>query len=219
MGQTDSPEHEGHPAISVEEVLSAYAQGVFPMTDPATGDVRWYTADPRGVLELDNLRVPRSLAKRLRRGDYLITFDQAFDQVIAGCARITPKRPDTWIGPAIIDVYTQLHRLGLAHSVEAWKHDPSEEDSSTPSRRLVGGLYGVALAGAFFGESMFSRADDASKVCVVKLAERLRERGFSLFDIQMVTPVTALLGATEIPAKEYLQRLNTALLMGERWGG
>ncbi|MCC7406972.1 MAG: leucyl/phenylalanyl-tRNA--protein transferase [Phycisphaeraceae bacterium] len=218
MGQTDSPEHNSQAAITIEEVLSAYAQGVFPMADPATGDVRWYTADPRGILELDNLRVPRSLAKRLRRGDYLVTFDQAFSDVIAGCAQTTPKRPDTWISPAIIDLYTQLHHLGLAHSVEAWQ-PASTDDPTSPSRRLVGGLYGVALAGAFFGESMFSRANDASKVCVVKLAERLRERGFSLFDIQMVTPVTALLGATEIPAKEYLQRLDAALQLGERWGG
>lgn len=216
MAKADTNQQPGASPLAAEEVISAYMQGVFPMTDPADGQVRWYTADPRGVLELDKLHVPRSLAKRLRRGDYVVTFDEAFDQVIAGCAEATPQRPDTWIGPAIIDVYTQLHCLGAAHSVEAWRI--SSTGGQEVSRQLVGGLYGVALGGAFFGESMFSRASDASKVCVVKLSERLREKGFGLFDIQMVTPVTASLGASEIPAKEYLRRLNVALRVGERWG-
>jgi leucyl/phenylalanyl-tRNA--protein transferase len=180
-------------------LLEAYAQGVFPMAD-ASGRIDWYTADPRGILEHDDLRVSRSLRSVIRRKMFAVRVDTAFEHVMRGCA--APRHGDegTWISGEFVRTYTQLHRHGLAHSVEAW------QDGA-----LVGGLYGVSIGGAFMGESMFSRVANASKVCLVVLVARLRERGYILHDTQMVTPHMASMGATLIPRDAYLERLQRAL--------
>jgi leucyl/phenylalanyl-tRNA--protein transferase len=178
-------------------VLRAYTLGVFPMGVPG-GGVQWFTADPRCIIELDGLRISRSLRKIIHRGVFEIRVNSDFDAVIAGCA----ARPvhQRWITPAIMRIYRALHRAGYAHSVEAWRDG-----------RLAGGLYGVALGGAFFGESMFHRVSDASKVALAALVRRMIERGFVLLDSQWMTPHLQRLGAIEIPAEEYLRRLNEAL--------
>jgi leucyl/phenylalanyl-tRNA---protein transferase len=166
------------------------------------GSVNFYTIDPRGVLELDALHIPRTLQRTVRRGLYQIRFNHAFAEVVRGCA----DRDSTWISPAIVDVYTRLRELGIAHSVEAYQGD-----------RLCGGLYGLALGGAFVGESMFARAPDASKVCVVALVERLRERGFVLLDCQDKTAHMERFGAVHIPLATYLERLHAALPLQRRF--
>jgi leucyl/phenylalanyl-tRNA---protein transferase len=183
-------------------VINAYAQGIFPMADHF-GKIRWYAPDPRAILEHENLYVSRSLRTTLRKRDYEVTLDANFEQVMRRCA----EREDTWINELFISTYTQLHYLGLAHSVEAWQDG-----------ELVGGLYGVSLGGAFMGESMFSRATDASKVCLVALVEHLKERGFVLHDVQYWTPHLASLGVTEIPRKHYERRLRAALQLVCSWG-
>lgn len=191
--------------------MRTYCAGAFPMADGRTGDVHWYRPDPRAILPLDgSLHVPRSLAKRVRAGRFRITRDQSFERVIRACAEPRPKHPDTWINDDIIGVYVRLHRLGFAHSVEAW-------DAHSPDAALVGGLYGVALGGAFFGESMFSRATDASKVCLVHLVEHLRARGFTLLDTQFTNEHLVQFGVQEIPGDEYLRRLEAALSMDVTW--
>ncbi|MBM3463987.1 MAG: leucyl/phenylalanyl-tRNA--protein transferase [Armatimonadetes bacterium] len=167
------------------------------MADPA-GRVRWYTADPRAILELDDLHVPQSLRKTIKRGIYEIRVNTSFRRVMQGCA----ARSRTWISRSIIDAYSALHERGWAHSVEAWRDGA-----------LQGGLYGLAMGGAFFGESMFAAAPDASKVCVVALVERLRARGYVLLDCQELTNHMARFGATLIPAEVYLRRLRAALRM------
>jgi leucyl/phenylalanyl-tRNA--protein transferase len=156
----------------------------------------WWSPDPRGVLPLEGLRVSRSLRRSCRR--FEVRVDTAFEAVIDGCA--DPSRTGRWITPAIRDAYVELHRLGWAHSVEAWDADG-----------LAGGLYGVAIGGLFAGESMFSLRTDASKAALVGLVERLREGGASLLDIQWVTPHLASLGAVEVPRRTYLDRLAEAL--------
>jgi len=177
-------------------VLYGYSIGFFPMADP-DGQIHWYSPDPRAVFELDGLRIPRSLRKTLRRNVFEIRVDTAFEQVIRACA----DRPEgTWISAEIRDLYVRLHQMGFAHSVEAWKDG-----------QLAGGLYGVALRGAFFGESMFYRVTDASKVALVALVERLRRRGYALLDTQWITPHLRRLGAVEIPRREYLRRLRDAM--------
>ena len=160
------------------------------------GDVQLYTIDPRGVLELDAVHIPRSLERTIRRGTYEIRVNQAFESVIRGCA----DRTSTWINESIIKVYTRLHELGVVHSVEAWRDG-----------ELCGGLYGLSLGAAFIGESMFARTPDASKVCVVALVERLRERGYLLLDCQDKTAHMERFGAIHIPAADYLGRLDVAL--------
>jgi leucyl/phenylalanyl-tRNA---protein transferase len=172
-----------------------YRGGAFPMADPF-GRVEFYRSDPRAILELENLRVTKSLARVIRRGVYDVRVDEDFGAVIRACA----DRKETWINAEIIHAYTELHRRGNAHSVEAYKDG-----------KLVGGLYGVSLGGAFMGESMFTRARDASKVCFVYLVERLKERGFVLLDCQIQNEHLRSLGATEIPEREYLRRLRGAL--------
>ncbi len=184
-------------------IINAYAQGIFPMADHS-GRIRWYAPDPRAILEHENLHVSRSLHATLRKGIYEVRMDTSFEKVMRYCA----ERVDTWINEAFITAYTQLHYAGLAHSVEAWK-----------SGLLVGGLYGVSLGGAFMGESMFSRATDASKVCLVVLVEHLKARGYVLHDVQFWTPHLATLGVTEIPRKVYERRLKEALRLKCRWGG
>jgi leucyl/phenylalanyl-tRNA--protein transferase len=176
-------------------LVSAYAQGIFPMADER-GKLSWYAPDPRAILEHTNLRISRSLRATMRKGIYEVRMDTAFEQVMRSCA----AREETWINEEFIKTYTYLHTLGLAHCVEAWRDN-----------QLVGGLYGVSLGGAFMGESMFSRATDASKVCLVHLVLRLAARGYILHDTQFTTPHLISLGVTEIPRSLYEQRLLQAL--------
>jgi leucyl/phenylalanyl-tRNA--protein transferase len=182
-------------------VITAYAQGIFPMAD-ADGAIHWYAPDPRAILEHGHLHISRSLRATLRKGLYEIRMDTAFEAVMRGCA----ARQETWITEAFITAYTRLHVAGLAHSVEAWQHG-----------KLVGGLYGVALRAAFMGESMFSLAPDASKVCLVALVERLKARGYLLHDTQFLTPHLHSLGVTQIPRAVYEQRLRVALQTPCTW--
>ena len=182
--------------ITPELILRAYCAGIFPMAD-ASGRISWYSPDPRCIIELDGLRVHRSLRQVIRRGTFETRVNGDFRAVVAACA----DRPGgTWISPGIRRLYTALHEAGYAHSVEAWREG-----------RLAGGLYGVAIGGAFFGESMFYSERDASKVALVALVERMRQRGFVLLDVQWQTPHLARLGAVEIPREEYLRRLAGAI--------
>lgn len=187
--------------IPAELLISAYASGWFPMA-VKEGEIRWFSPDPRGIIPLDAFHVSGRLARVVRRGLFRIRIDTAFEKVIRGCAEAERDRddPGTWISEEIIQSYVVLHRRGLAHSVEAWRAD-----------RLAGGLYGVALGGAFFGESMFHRETDASKVALVALVERLRSRGYVLLDTQWVTEHLEQFGAVEIRREDYLKRLEAAL--------
>ncbi len=183
--------------LSVPRLLLAYRSGIFPWTvDPIT----WWSPDPRAIFELDGLHVPRSLARVIRKGAFEITVDRAFRRVMQGCAAPAPGRRSTWISPEFIAAYTQLYEQGHAHSLECWQ-----------AGRLVGGIYGVAVGALFAGESMFHRVSNASKIALFHLTEHLRRRGFVLFDIQMLTPVTAQLGGVTIPRNEYLRRLAAAV--------
>ena len=179
--------------FSVSRLLLAYRSGLFPWSDDP---VTWWSPDPRGIFELERFHVPRSLDRVLRSARFRVTVNEAFQAVMEGCAAPGPRRGRTWISDAFVEGYTRLHQAGHAHSVECWIEG-----------QLVGGIYGVAVGGLFAGESMFHRASDASKVALAHLVERLRSRGFGLFDIQMVTPVTRQLGAIEIPREDYLRRL------------
>ncbi len=183
--------------LSVPRLLLAYRSGIFPWTD---SPITWWSPDPRGVLELERLHVPRSLDKVLKKGLFTVTMDRAFREVMQGCAEPAPSRPSTWITPSFIEAYTTLHQAGHAHSVECWQDD-----------RLAGGIYGVCVGGFFAGESMFHRRSNASKVALCHLARHLRARGFRLFDIQMITPVTRQMGASVIPRATYLARLARAV--------
>ncbi|WP_374650477.1 leucyl/phenylalanyl-tRNA--protein transferase [Dongia sp.] len=193
--------------ITPEMLLRAYAIGIFPMAE-ARNDPELYWIDPeqRGILPLDSFHIPRSLKKTVRAGlaggkyGFRVTCDRAFEEVIEGCAAPAPGRGQTWINDTIFDLCRQLFLMGHAHSVEVWRGD-----------ELVGGLYGISLGGAFFGESMFSRATDASKVALVHLMARLRHGGYVLLDTQFVTRHLSRFGAIEIPRDEYRQRLNVAL--------
>jgi leucyl/phenylalanyl-tRNA--protein transferase len=202
---------ESHVDLTPELVVRAYCVGAFPMSDARDGEIRWYSPDPRALLPLEeeSFKVSRSLRRRVNSGCYRVTMNRAFERVIRACAEPRPSEAQTWINDAIIDVYCQLHAAGLAHSVEAWAGEGDPE--------LVGGLYGVSLGGAFFGESMFHRATDASKVCLVKLVEHLRDNGFSLLDVQFVNPHLEQFGVYEISRDEYLERLEQALNSGARW--
>jgi leucyl/phenylalanyl-tRNA---protein transferase len=182
-------------------VVNAYAQGIFPMAN-ADGSISWYAPDPRAILEHANLRLSRSLRATIHKGIYEIRMDTAFEEVMRGCA----ARAETWINASFVAAYTYLHYAGLAHSVEAWQHG-----------RLAGGLYGVALRGAFMGESMFSHVPDASKVCLVALVEHLQGRGYVLHDTQFLTPHLQRLGATEVPRQVYEERLREALALPCSW--
>ena len=189
------------PPFSAELVLAAYARGIFPMAEPG-GPIHWYAPDPRAVFELEALHVSRRLARTVRSGRFSIAVNRDFEGVMRACA----ERPETWINDAIVRVYSDLHRAGHAHSVETYREG-----------RLVGGLYGVSLGGAFMGESMFSRERDASKVALVALVERLKARGFVLLDTQFMTGHLARLGAVYIPLGEYLRRLERAAGLGVRF--
>jgi leucyl/phenylalanyl-tRNA--protein transferase len=187
--------------ITPDLVLRAYRAGLFPMAERRDGE-RLYWLDPelRGVQPLDAFHLPRRLARTVLSDTFEVRCDTAFAEVMHGCAAPTPDRPETWINPEIERLFGALHVMGHAHSVECWQQG-----------RLVGGLYGVALGGAFFGESMFSAARDASKVALVHLVARLRLGGFRLLDTQFVTEHLARFGAIEIPRAEYRRRLLVAL--------
>ena len=177
-------------------LLAAYRSGLFPMSLDHRGEIGWFSPDPRGVIPLDEFHVPKSLVRTMRKQPFEIRMDTAFGEVIRGCS----LRETTWISRRIRKSYEKLHELGYAHSIEAWNGD-----------RLVGGLYGVAIGGAFFGESMFSREADASKIPLVWLVERLKARGFRLLDTQWSTPHLARFGCREIPRDDYLEQLAAAL--------
>ncbi|HEX4567467.1 MAG TPA: leucyl/phenylalanyl-tRNA--protein transferase [Vicinamibacterales bacterium] len=184
--------------IAPETLFQAYASGWFPMA-VSPGEIRWYSPDPRGIIPLDTFHVPRRLSRALRGGRFEIRVDTAFRDVIVACS----KREDAdgnWIDQEIIDSYVNLHALGHAHSVEAWRDGA-----------LAGGLYGVAIGGAFFGESMFHRVADASKAALVALVDRLRMGGFTLLDTQWVTDHLLQFGAIEVPRRRYLRLLDAAI--------
>jgi leucyl/phenylalanyl-tRNA--protein transferase len=183
--------------LSVPRLLLAYRRGIFPWT---VHPITWWSPDPRAILDWDRFRTPRSLAIIVRRETFRITTNRAFTRVIETCAAPAPGRRQTWISPEFIEAYTRLHQQGHAHSLECWLGD-----------ELAGGIYGVAIGGLFAGESMFHRASNASKVALWHLVEHLRTRGFVLFDIQMLTPVTRQVGGIEIPRDEYLRRLARAV--------
>ena len=182
--------------LSPALLLHAYARGIFPWFDDDDGPVLWWSPDPRTVLFPDRMRVSRSLRRRLRREDYAVTFDTAFEQVIAACAAPRGGQNGSWITPAMQAAYTRLHALGFAHSVEAWRDG-----------RLAGGLYGVSLGRMFFGESMFTAQTDASKVALAHLAETLRHWRFELIDCQIDNAHLASLGAEPLPREHFLERL------------
>jgi len=182
-------------------LLRAYALGVFPMAENAhTDDVFWVEPKTRGVLPLDGFHLPRSLARVLKAERFEITADRAFAAVMTGCAEPVATRPDSWINPTIVAGYTALHAQGNAHSVECWADGV-----------LVGGLYGVKLGAAFFGESMFTRVRDASKVALAALVARLRVGGFTLLDTQFLTEHLARFGTVEVPRRVYKVRLASAV--------
>lgn len=185
------------PPITAETLLMAYASGVFPMAESRDDpDIFWVDPKLRGVMPMGGPRLSRSLRRTIRREPFLLTLDEAFDRVVAACA----DRDETWINPSIAALYGELHRAGFAHSLEAWEGE-----------RLVGGVYGVAMGRAFFGESMFSASRDASKVALAHLMATLRRDGFALFDTQFITPHLASLGAVEVTRATYRGRLARAL--------
>ena len=181
--------------LSSARLLAAYRRGIFPWY---SGDepILWWSPDPRMVLYCDELRIPRSLAKSVRNKGYAVTVDRCFDEVLLNCSRTRKDGAGTWLGKDMRRAYLVLHREGQAHSFETWQGE-----------RLVGGLYGVAIGRMFYGESMFSRASDASKVALVALAGELSARAFPLIDCQQRTPLLAALGAREIPRRQFLRRV------------
>ncbi|MGI9500550.1 MAG: leucyl/phenylalanyl-tRNA--protein transferase [Geminicoccaceae bacterium] len=186
--------------LTPELLLCAYASGIFPMADDRDDPaIQWIDPHHRGVIPLDRYHVPRSLRKVIRQQRFEIRVDTAFESVITTCAECQPDRPRTWLNDQLIELYCTLHERRYAHCVECWLDD-----------RLVGGVYGLSLGGAFFGESMFSRARDASKVALVDLIERLNEGGYSLLDTQFVTDHLTRFGAIQIPRETYLRRLQQA---------
>jgi len=183
--------------LSAPRLLLAYRSGIFPWTaDPVT----WWSPDPRAIFELDRFHVSRSLARAIRAQDFQITINKAFREVMEGCAAPARGRRTTWISREFIEAYTVLHQLGHAQSLECWQGDV-----------LAGGIYGVSIGGFFAGESMFHRTSNVSKIALYYLVEHLRKGNFSLFDIQMLTPITAQLGGITISRGEYLRRLAAAV--------
>ena len=187
--------------IDPDLLLQGYRFGVFPMA-MNDNSIEWFSPDPRAVLPLENFHVPHALRRVARRKSFEITIDKAFSAVIQACA----EREDTWINRDIIDSYTRLHELGHAHSVEAWKENT-----------LAGGLYGVAIGGAFFGESMFHRVTDASKIALVALVEHLRARKFVLLDTQWLTPHLQQFGGIQISRSHYLHLLRRAIDLPQKF--
>jgi leucyl/phenylalanyl-tRNA--protein transferase len=188
--------------LTPELIVSAYAQGAFPMADSHNSKhIRWFSPDPRAILPLDTFHVPRRLKRVMTQNRFEFRRDSDFENVIRLCAQ-TPRTHEkgTWINQDIIEAYVALHKLGQAHSVESWQND-----------KLVGGLYGVSLGGAFFGESMFSLVPNASKAALVALVEHLRAQGFQLLDTQFINPHLIQFGVQEIPRDIYLSRLKSAI--------
>ncbi len=207
--------------ITVELLLSAYANGYFPMADSKEGtELRWFYPKKRGILPLDAFHTPKSLNKFIKNNMLKYSVDRAFPEVIAACSE---RDEDTWINNEIIELYCELNRLGFAHSVECWQ--PNSEEFASPEHapcegqqtrsggndKLIGGLYGVSLGGAFFGESMFSRAPNASKCALVHLVQLLKEAGYTLLDTQYVNDHLKQFGVIEIPRASYLEKLEAAL--------
>lgn len=185
--------------LSPDTLLRAYAAGVFPWFND--GDpVLWWSPDPRAIIELDGIHISRRLARTIRSGQFRVTVDVCFEAVMRACGETRPE--GTWVTEDMVAGYTELHRRGHAHSLEVWQGD-----------ELAGGIYGVAVGGLFAGESMFHHVTDASKVALISLVQRLRDRGYVLFDVQMKTDHTTRMGATEIPRDEYLRRLRDAVAM------
>jgi len=182
--------------IEPDLLLAAYAAGYFPMADSRYGPIRWYSPDPRAIIPLDAFKISRSLRQTIKKNIFEIRLNTAFEEVIRSCG----ERKQTWISEDIVQSYLLLHHLGCAHSVEVWSGDS-----------LAGGLYGVALGAAFFGESMFSRKRDASKVALVHLVERLKKQQFELLDTQFISPHLAHFGTIEIPRQDYLKLLKQAI--------
>ncbi len=187
--------------ITPDLLLHAYAQGFFPMAESAASkDVFWVDPEQRGIMPLDHFHMPRRLARSVRQDIYTVTLNRAFRSVMEGCAAVAHDRDSTWINQQILGLYTTLHNRGHAHSIEAWQ-----------GGQLVGGLYGVSLGGAFFGESMFHRARDASKIALVHLIARLKAGGFQLLDTQFITDHLQQFGTIEIPRKAYHKLLEPAV--------
>lgn len=191
-----SHQEKKEPTLDPDFLLVAYCNGYFPMAASRTGHIEWFSPDPRAIIPLETFKVSRSLKQKIHKKIFEIRVDSQFETVMRRCT----EREDTWISEEIIAVYTELHRRGFAHSVETW-HDG----------KLVGGLYGVAIRGAFFGESMFSRMTEASKVALAFLIERMKRRQFILLDTQYVTEHLRAFGTIEIPRSSYLQLLSRAL--------
>jgi leucyl/phenylalanyl-tRNA--protein transferase len=196
-------------ALSLEDILRAYANGLFPMADSADDpEIYWYDPPLRGQLSIASLHVPRRLRRTALGAPYEVRVDTAFATVIDCCAAATDARPKTWINPTIRDIFVDLHLAGFAHSVECWR-----------GATLVGGVYGLALGGAFCGESMFSTATDASKIALLHLCARLWRGGFTVLDTQFTNPHLEQFGIVEIPRNEYRARLRAALPLPARFGG
>ncbi len=183
--------------LTSDILINAYSQGYFPMAEQGAR-IYWHCPDPRAIIPLENIKVPRSLKKYSRKQNFEYTVNSNFKFVIEECA----QRKETWISREIIDIYVELHYKGFAHSVEAWA-----------SGRIVGGLYGISLGGAFFGESIFNNVSDAGKAAFYYLADHIKSRGFILLDSQYINPFTQQLGAIEIPKDDYMKELELALLM------
>lgn len=202
-----------NPDISSQEItweflLAAYANGYFPMAD--TGDspiLHWMYPEMRGILPLETFHIPTSLTKFIKKSPFIITTNIAFPQVIRACADITEERKETWINEPIIKLYHELWENGFAHSVECWQESPHKDENPV----LVGGLYGVTIGGAFFGESMFSKTSNASKVALVYLVELLKNSGYTLLDAQFTNDHLKQFGIIEIPRANYLEKLKAAL--------
>src|SRR5579871_3488547 len=197
----------GSPPLSPELVLRAYAEGIFPMAERRdASELYWVSPEQRGIIPLDGFHVPTRLARTVKSDRLEVTTDVAFVDVMRACAEATPDRHNSWINDEIVRLYTALHATGYAHSVECWRDGA-----------LAGGLYGVSLGGAFFGESMFSRQRDASKVALVHLVARLKAGAYVLLDTQFLTPHLRQFGAIEIPREAYLARLREALTHQSYW--
>ncbi len=182
-------------------LLKAYAKGIFPMSDSRSSDnIKWFSPNKRGIIPLDSFHIPRRLKKTIRNNPYKILVDTSFEKVIKECAKKNPGRTETWINDTIIEMYIDLFNDGYAHSVECWENN-----------ELVGGLYGISLGAAFFGESMFSVKRDASKIALVYLIARMQYGGFNLLDTQFITNHLEGFGASEIDRAEYIKRLEFAI--------
>lgn len=195
------------PVITPEIMLRAYAAGIFPMAESADDPgLFWVEPEERGVIPLGGFHLPSRLARTVRSDRFEIRVDSDFEAVIAACAEARPDRPDTWINTRIREIYGELFRLGHVHSVECWREE-----------RLVGGLYGLSLGGAFFGESMFHRETDASKVALIHLVARLRRGGYRLLDAQFQTSHLAQFGTQEVPRASYQRQLEAAVAVSAEW--